>query len=245
MIRTLVLLTAAACAFACGPAGAEGFFRASLEVVDDTAWPEMRLLVRVIDESGDPTRDYTALPNVHSTIDCPRGLCWSVTLAEDGLPVEVLAQASTPLAPREHVQFLWLRYRSPREHRADVELDLHLATSLGAASNRTAANQSPLYPLDAADFPHMANGPWIYLARYYDHHLNAAYEALMQRLPESHRAALRHAQRAWIDYRDAACTGLEDGPVRDARSHCLASRSRERTTALEAIRIRLMHQAAG
>lgn len=38
-----------------------------------------------------------------------------------------------------------------------------------------------------------------------DSRLNATYRELMRRLPESRRAGLRDAQRAWIAFREAEC----------------------------------------
>ncbi len=68
--------------------------------------------------------------------------------------------------------------------------------------------------------------------------LNATYARAMRALPPARRTALRRAERAWIDERDAACRIGPDqgssGPV--VAGECLIRRTDARTAHLEATR---------
>lgn len=231
-MRSCALIACMLMMLSSGWAHAEGFFRAELEAIDRAMWPEVRLVLRVNDESAESNLDDgTALPNVYSDKDCPNGLCWRiVTVEEDSIPVTVIAQQTAPILPRSAAQYLWVHYRSNQPQRGNFELGVALETAYGG--NRTAADQPTLYPDDVVDNDSIRHSPWPFLQKTWDAELNAHYGALRDAISGAPKTALVQAQRTWIQYRNAFCAGLSEGGSTDARAQCLALRSAQRSAYL-------------
>ena len=231
-MRSCALIACMLMMLSSGWAHAEGFFRAELEAIDLAMWPEVRLVLRVNDESAESNLDDgTALPNVYSDKDCPKGVCWRiVTVEEDSIPVTVIAQQTAPILPRSAAQYLWVHYRSNQPQRGNFELGVALETAYGG--NRTAADQPTLYPDDVADNDNIRHSPWPFLQKTWDAELNAHYGALRDAISGAPKTALVQAQRTWIRYRNAFCAGLSEGGSTDARAQCLALRSAQRSAYL-------------
>jgi uncharacterized protein YecT (DUF1311 family) len=73
----------------------------------------------------------------------------------------------------------------------------------------------------------------------WDQRLNAAYQALQQRIDPGQREPLRAAQRLWLQYRDANCGfyGSREGSLRRVEAaECLRAMTEERATELEKAR---------
>lgn len=73
----------------------------------------------------------------------------------------------------------------------------------------------------------------------WDQRLNAAYQALQQRIDAAQRDPLRTAQRLWVQYRDANCRfyGVREGSLRQVEAaECLRSMTQQRAIELEKAR---------
>lgn len=230
---------------------AEGFFRAHLEAVDLSTWPEVSILVRLEDEGSEGGMDDgTALPNPDSRIDCPAQACWRITRLEElGVPVTLIAQQTAPIQARSAEQFLWLRYRSNRAQQDKVELLLELETGYGG--NRTASDQPELYLANARNTDLIRRSPWPYLAKHWDAKLNEEYKTVRESISKEPQQTLVQAQRAWIRYRDAFCAATSEGKAEvrqagakpansdqpsDSLARCMALQTVARTVALQNFR---------
>ena len=227
ILNSLIGMTLA-CLLCSTTTQAEGLFIAELAAIDDSQWPQVNLLLKVTD--GGVSAGY--LRDQPTSFGCEAGLeqlgwsCWKIELSENGRAINELSQINVPPRPRDDWNYLWLSYRSKLDSLDEGSLTLHLDfPEWGFYSSP----DQPLLYLHQAREPGLAGGPWKYLLTQSDRLLNTNYQRLLEFISEDHAELLRHAQRAWLNFRDADCSKTRPFP----QQRCLYLRTQERAESLQ------------